>query len=391
MAPAGFVLCGVVGAALVDLRRGVAGAKRFLLRGAPAWGVSLALAYLAVYGPASRNPYLQRYWRSAMLSPGEAFPDRLWSLLNESLWGLALGYPGPPGRDLPNTAFLVVAVLLLVLLVAGAGWLRARFGWSVAALVAGPPLAAVLASVLGLYPVGLRLGVFAMPLVQLLLLSGLGRIVRRLPEPRARRALVMAGSALALPLFAISLLQVRQAGGSEDVRALVEELSRHRQHEPVYVFAGSIPPWVFYSTDWRAPDRRRLAFVSQAAGSGGAAFENAPSRGLVAPGEGEGLQYGADAGLELYGLATGIEWTPNLGPLKHTPDPGWAESEAGRLVGLGAPAVWVLLSHMVGTEGQLRQELERRGMCPTHARELDNAVLIRYLFRPSGAAASCPV
>jgi hypothetical protein len=389
MAPAAFVLVAVAGCALADLRRGLTGAKLFLIRSVPAWAISCAVAYLVIYAPASRSPYLRRYWSSAMLSPGDGFPERFWALLNENLWGLALGYPGPPGRHLSNLTFLAVAVTLLLLMAAGCGWLRARFGWSIAVLAAGPFLAAVAGSLVGVYPLGLRLTLFEMPLVQLLLVSGLERVIVRLPEVRARRAWVVVGSAFTVPLAAISLLQVQHAGASEDVRTLVAELSRRRQQEPLYVFTRSIPPWVYYSTDWASPERGRLDFASRVATSGGAAFENAPSRARVERNEGDGLEYRAATGLELYGLATGIEWTPNLGPLKYTPDSGWSETEAQRLMSLDAAAVWVLMSHLTGSEGELHSELERRGMCATYVRELDNAMLIRYVLNAGQSRAKC--
>ena len=200
-------------------------------------------------------------------------------------------------------------------------------------LLTVPLGAAVCASLVGLYPVSLRLTLFAAPLVQLLFVAGLQAMIERLPEPAARRAWVLAGAALACPLAAISLLQLSR-DPPEDVRSLVHDLTSHRQEEPVYVFAGSIPPWLFYSTDWSEPDRERLKVVARLAGSGGPAFENAPSRGLVGPGQGVGLAHRSAAGLELYGLPTGIEWTPSLGPLKRTADPGWAETEADRVTAL---------------------------------------------------------
>ena len=380
--PGVFVLFGVAGCALADFARGIARARLFLLRSVPIWAVSFVLAYLAVYEPASRNPYLRHYWKSALLSPGQdGFIQRLWALLNENLWGLALGYAGPPGRHLPNLVFLVVAVALLLLFVAGGAWLLKCHGWSTLVLVAGPPAVAACASIVGAFPVSLRLTLFAAPLVQLLLVAGLDRLILRLPEDHARRAWVLAGSVLAIPLLAISLLQARGGSPSEDVRTLVEELSRRRRGEPVYISAGSVPPWAYYSTDWNAPDFRRLDFLARIAGAGGAAFENAPSRKLVGQGEGDGLEYRTASGLELYGLATGIEWTPSLGPLKRSPDAGWIEGEARRIESLDARAAWVLMSRTVGTEGELRQELERRGADATYAKELDNATLVRYLLR----------
>ena len=388
-APAPFVLAGLAGCALMDLARGALRARRFLLQSVPAWAASVALVYLAAYEPASHNPYLRRYWSSALLIPlGDRYPERLWALLNENVWGLGLGYPGPPGRHLSNLTFLCVAIAVLLLLVMGTRGILVRHGWSVLILVAAPILAAIGASVVGVYPVSLRLTLFAAPLVQLLLVSGLQRVIQRLPAVHARRAWVLAGVALALPLLAISLLQVLR-DPPEDVRTLVQDLTGQRRQEPAYVFTGSIAPWVYYSTNWEAPDRHRLEFVARVAGARGAAFENAPSRDRVNPDEGDALEYRSAAGLELYGLATGIEWTPSLGPLKRNPDPGWTETEARRITSLPGGTAWGLMSHMVGGELELLRELERRGACATYVRELDNALLVRYVLTPELAVEEC--
>jgi hypothetical protein len=380
--PAPFVLAGVTGCTLGDATRGDRDARRFVLWSLPLWAVSLALAYVIAYGPASGNPYLRHYWDSALLVPtGEHYAERLWALLNENLWGLALGYPGPPGRHLSNLTFLGIAVVVLLLLAVGARWLLKRHGWSIVLLVTTPLVAAIGASLLGVYPVSLRLMLFAAPLVQLLVVSGLQALTERLDDPSARRGWVLAGSTLTLPLLAISLLQVGR-DPPEDVRALTHELARLRRREPTYVFAGSVPPWLFYSTDWKAPDVRRLQVVARLAGAGGAAFENAPSRGRVDPAKAVGLTYRSAAGPELYGLATGIEWTPSLGPLKRSTDTGWTDAEADRVASVDGGAVWVLMSHMVGNEVELLRELGRRGACATYVRQLDNAVLVRYALTP---------
>jgi hypothetical protein len=389
MAPAGFVLFGVVGCALGDLREGRAPARRFLIRSIPAWALSFTLTYALVYRPASNNAYLRRYWSSALLSPeGPRFADRLWAILNENLWGLALGYPGPPGRHLSNLAFLATAVMLLTLLGTGARSLLTRHGWSILLLVVGPLVVAAGASVAGIYPLGLRLTLFAMPLMQLLLFAGVERSMLRLPDRHAWRAWVAVCILLALPTAAVAILQVQRMDTSEDVRTLVADLARQRRQEAVYVFAASIPPWAYYTTDWGAPNRRRLRFLAQVAGVGGAAFENAPSRTQVQDSEGTGLIYRDSSGAEIYGLSTGIEWTPNLGPLKYEPDAGWAQREASRVASTGSPT-WVLMSHMVGSERELLSEIERRGACATYVMELDNAILVRYLRRPAGQGGNC--
>ena len=162
-APAPFVLGGAVACAAGDLWHKGSGARSFLFRSAPLWAISFALAYLITYQPASESPYLRRYWSTALLAPlGERYGERLWALSNENLWGLALGYPGPPGRHLSNLTFLGVAVAVLLLLAIGARWLLRRHGWSVLLLLTVPLVAAVGASLVGLYPLSLRLTLFAL-------------------------------------------------------------------------------------------------------------------------------------------------------------------------------------------------------------------------------------
>lgn len=379
MAPAGFVLCGLVAGAFADLRQGRRGARRFLLRSTPGWVLSVVLAYFVAYRSASASLYLRHYWSSALLSPwGEGYVDRLWGILNENLWGLALGYPGPPALHLANPGLVAIAAVLLTLLAAGCRALQRGHGWSVWMLVTGPLLAAGGASIAGIYPLGLRLMLFAMPLVQLLLFAGLERTFALLPDGQARRAWIAAGSVLALPLAAVALLLAQRPEASEDIRALVRDLSVRRRGEAVYVFARSIPPWAYYTTDWHAPDQRRLGFLARIASAGGAAFENAPSRSRVHRSAGAGLDYRTASGVEIYGLPTGIEWTPNLGPFKHEPDAGWAESEADRVAFIDAPT-WILMSRALASERGLLSEVERRGACATYVRELDNAMLIRYV------------
>jgi hypothetical protein len=272
---------------------------------------------------------------------------------------------------------LAIAAVLVILLAGGRSLARGH-SWSILVLVTGPLVAAVGASIAGIYPLGLRLTLFAMPLVQLLLFAGLERTLAGLSVDHARRAWIAVGCAMSLPLAAVTLLLVELPQPSEDVQTLVKDLAGRRRGEPVYVFARSIPPWAYYTTDWNAPDRRRLAFLARVASAGGAAFENAPSGSHGDTSTGAGLDYRAAAGLEIYGLATGIEWTPNRGPLTQTPDAGWVEREADRVTILHAPT-WILMSRTLASEQGLLSELERRGACATYVRELDNATLIRYL------------
>ena len=54
---------------------------------------------------------------------------------------------------------------------------------------------------------------------------------------------------------------------------------------PGYIFARTLPAWIFYSTDWERPDTSARPLSDPGGHSGGPRFENAPSRGRVRAGE----------------------------------------------------------------------------------------------------------
>ena len=120
--------------------------------------------------------------------------------------------------------------------------------------------------------------------------------------------------------------------------------------------------------------------MTRLAGAGGPAFENAPARDHPVDREGEELRYRSEFGDELYGIPSGIEWTPSLGVLKLNPDPGWLENEATRIEAAAKPAIWVLMSDVVGGESHLLRELERRGARRTHLLDRRDATLVRLVF-----------
>ena len=166
----------------------------------------------------------------------------------------------------------------------------------------------------------------------------------------------------------------------EDLRPLVASLeTQRRAGEPVYVFAGAIPAWAMYTTDWNSPDAARLDFLRRIARAGGPAFENAPSRGREVRDEGFELTYPGADGLEVYGIPDGLE-ARVFGLTNPMPDPGWAENEARRIRAVASPGVWLVLSHFYGPEGTLLQALEAEGARRTYHDFRNGAALIRYEF-----------
>jgi len=159
-------------------------------------------------------------------------------------------------------------------------------------------------------------------------------------------------------------------------KQVIAQVDGTSRDEPVYVAARSFPLWIFYTTDWNAPDEDRLRWAATIARAGGPAHNNAPSRGRVRPDEARDLSRRYRGRLELVGTPTGRQYrtsTRTLDPslpfakyaLPLEPDTGWAELEVSRLASAAHNRIWVFGSHMFaldGAEPALVGEMQRRGV-----------------------------
>jgi hypothetical protein len=172
----------------------------------------------------------------------------------------------------------------------------------------------------------------------------------------------------------------------KSVRHVVADLARQQLGEPVYVYAGAVPAWAFYTTDWASPDTARLRFVASVAGPGGPAFHNAAGRGRpVAPDEGDGLWVCTGGRLELLGLRTGMQAREGSGFSQRGADTGWAEREAERIAAM-APDVWLVFANIYPTTlPDLQEALRQRGGEPTVTQEERGAALYRYRVVTGGS------
>jgi hypothetical protein len=233
-----------------------------------------------------------------------------------------------------------------------------------------------------LYPISARTTMFYMPVVIILAAAGVEEMASRLRRPVLVNAAMMAACA---PLLWIASRELADPDPREDIRPLIESLSTtRREGEPVYVFAGAIPAWAMYTTDWQSPDIRRLDYLSRIARAGGPAFGNAPSRGRPVVQEGDNLTYRTPRGLEIYGIPDGLE-ARVFGLTNALPDSGWAENEARRIREVAHPTAWLVLSHFYGPEGQLLGAIESRGGRVAYKAFRNGAVLLRYEFPSPGA------
>ena len=250
----------------------------------------------------------------------------------------------------------------------------------------GPAIVTFGASMLGLFPIAPRLTLFLLPGLILLFVAGLSQVLRRGRAPVTTPGLTAAAVVLVLPLACLSVLRVFSLEPSRHFQRLVTELrERRRPGEPVYIFARSLPAWIYYSTDWAHPDTARLRFLIGKAGSEGGAFENARSRGLVRPEEARALDSSAAAPGELLGLPSGMEWREVQEHVRAEPDSGWVEVERRRIEAAAAPGVWVLASAYYARERELFAALERDATRRTFAHLRPGSALVRYEF---GRAAS---
>jgi hypothetical protein len=385
--PAPFVLIAVIAALAWQLRAGSLPVLTLRL-GATAmlWVDVFVLLYQVSYRQIVVDPYMRQYWAAAMLSPGPRFMARWAAGVEEALW--------------PVSYWMVWAGLSAVLAVAcvvGVVSIARRHGTSAALLLLGPLVALLGASVLGWYPLTLRLATFTAPLLILAAAAGIGAVAgwvhRRISSIRAGwiQFLVLVPSVMVGVAWTLIA-----PGAAQGMPAIVRQLEQRRQSgEPVYLFHRAIGPWAFYSTDWSRPDRARLAWIARIASPQGPSFGNAPPRGTRRTGEGDTLVYRYRGREELFGTASGVQgraWLPpepDQSPnWQARADPGWAVAEAARLRGKG-PRVWAVFT--ADSPGQevldLLQAIERSGGRIESRSEVGGTTLYSIRFGPDAPSA----
>ena len=380
-APAVLVLAGIGCASL--LHRAIRSRIfiRLLASGA-VWILSFVTAYLLVYQPASRNPYLREYWAPALLVPGTPdLPRRAWLVMRALVWGIPFGHPGPIHAS-PIELLLMSPMTLLVVIVMGLGAARLlREGKARAALVLAPLAVMLAATVVGAYPLALRLSLFSAGLLVVLVAAGIEWVATDVLD--RRRTLVgatVAGLLLTLPVTHAVPDLIRWPA-PQHARPLIQRYEAVAGTEPIYVHPGALPAWAFYTTDWAAPDTARLAFLSRIGSSGGGAFENAPSRGAVI-GEGSDLVRTYKGRQEIFGVPVGLQLHAFVGRTKAPPDSGWTEHEISRIRSEADSAVWLLFAHLSGHGPEMEFLEEMRGISISEERWYERGVgLMRFQLR----------
>ena len=322
---------------------------------AAAWSACWGVLYLLVYRETSGSAYMQRFWIPNFLSPGlPDLGDKLVTLPAALLREWFLGEATP-------VRILAGAALCLPVAAGAVGLARRGRGWLL--LIALVPLGvALLASAARLYPVAPRLLLFAAPLVALLLAEGAAVVAGLLARWRPAPWLGLGAAAL----LGLPVLDAARGLAAPPEREALAPLVRLLQREArpgatVYVFGRAVPAWVFYTTDWRAPDTARVRHHVALVSSTGAAFRHAGPRGHPVREEGDSLAYRFGAWTELVGIPSGTG-PDSLGVNGAVEDAGWADNEARRIQAAGGPEAWLVLSsYRAGLPALLDSALVRRG------------------------------
>jgi hypothetical protein len=364
--PAVFVLGGAGCALLLDTSvRREAVSRRYAALGTIAWCVTFTVLYFAVYRATAQSAYMRSFWEGTFLDPRA--PD---FLLRLDLFAIA-AFSAPTLAGQP-----IAPEWVLALAWAAGVWCLWRRRQAAAVMVAAPLVLAAFACAAGLYAVMDRLFLFAAPLTLIAYASLIALVAdlgpRRAPAARLAGACAVLGL-LVVPTHARRIAHPMFYAVGSQVIADVDSMSRG---EPVYIAARSFPLWVFYTTDWRAPDVERLRWAASIAGAGGPAHNNAPSRGRARPDESRALARSYRGRIEVVGAPTGRQYRtttrsldPSLGPADYAlplqPDTGWAELEVNRMASAARGRLWIFGSHMFaldGAEPSLVAELQRRGV-----------------------------
>lgn len=329
--PAPFVLAGLGLALLLEARRTPALARP-VVRAGLAWCLAFAVLYLVWYRPVGFSAYMRTFWEPTFLDLGASDARaRLW-------WGgkmiLTSALPGPTG--------LLDLRIFAALFLWGTWSIGRRAGWANAVLVAAPLATVSVASFLALYPLAERMVLFLAPCVLIAFGAAVGDLAQRSGPLQNALVGVVAGGLLILGIR--EHWETRSGHAGVNTRTMIAQI-RGADAVPVYVMAGAIPAWTYYSSDWPRYDRERLARIARLAGAAGDLFENAAPRGH--PVRCEGLRLGEEVWGRsvVFGIPVGTGARERLGWTQPDPDPGWAENEARRIRGTAAPRIWVLAAH----------------------------------------------
>jgi hypothetical protein len=287
--------------------------------------------------------------------------------------------------------------LLVRLYVAGSVALIALGAWSIcsrhrarALLLLGPLAAGAGASVVGAYPIAVRLWVFAAPLIVALLVAGILSIARRLSEAQCQSLAVATVLLIGLPVASVSTWGLFwPTFRREHSRPIVEAIRNGRAPgEPVYVYPSSTPAWLVYAADWAAPEEsaRIRAYARAASPPHGPAFINGRERVALTDATAATLERATGLGIEVFGTSSGV-----VIEYRDESDlevfPGWADAELDRVLPHAPRCMWTFESHVEDPEWTaFDSALESRGFSLAQTVGDADARAAKFCRKASGAS-----
>jgi hypothetical protein len=335
--PAVMVLAGVWLAVWVAAdRKGAAGRYLWFVATGMIWGVSFGASYLRLYALSAGSDYMRQYWAPGFLSQ------------QRSVWGvitaIAEGFLDPVwGRDGNAQPILILAGCLLF----GGGvlYLWNRHGKPAVVLFTAPALAVLAAASIDKWVLTPRLMLFMAPLTIVVLSMGASLACNRIgPRSRTQAFLLLVLALLLSPVkyAAWLILHPQQDTIREEVR---DAMAKTKPGDLIYLYAGAIPGWIFYSEDWSAPDWARVRALCGAMERIGPNPGNNASREHPVEHEGFDLNFPFRGRQVLFGISSGAQGN-STGYHGERPDPGWAGNEADRILAIPPWTVLVLVSQL---------------------------------------------
>jgi hypothetical protein len=346
------------------------------------WILSCFVAYSITYAPAASNPYLYEFWQHRLLVPGPGFLTRVWEAACEILSGSVSGIvalPGTPGL-LVSAATILTGILMII-----GSWAIAKRSGPHAIIILLPLVLLAMASLIGRYPLALRLAFFALPSLYVLFSAGAIRILGELEKSTRFNF----SSALLVVLLVVptgrSLAYAVQPERWGPIADAVEDLRRQAKPDDViYIGAGALPAWAFYSTDWDAHRPSSLQAFADAGSSGGYAFENRSPASLSGTMQGVAPMGGRR---EIWGRPTGMQWRWGTGFVRDVPIDGWADAEAWRIRANVTRFAWVFMTHAFGAEQHLDAAIRNCGGDLVQSEY--GGALRKYAFAPESTRVKC--
>jgi hypothetical protein len=285
------------------------------------WCTAFGVIYITLIAP-NADPFLFEWWRPSDLSL-HLRDVNLGSLIAHGFLDPCLSLE----RYIPRKVFAAGCICLIL-----GGYAIAKLRGSQVALLFVTPLVLCLAAVLaGKWYMPPRLMLWSAPLCAVLIAATICWIATLAGRFSTQIQLIAAVAIVAF-LFMGDAYRVRNLL-TQDLRPAVEFSQRAMQPgDVVYVFAHSMPGWMFYSMNWAQPDRARYNWLKHATDEAGPQYGNIPHRDHRVVSEGLELWRPYRQGVELAGISEGGSANTKFPHPDGNPDPGWSDNEVQRIL-----------------------------------------------------------